>query len=106
MFEKARGCTLIKWNLVCSMIMISENAAPMTLIQGNGSSVQLQETRVPGFFIPINKSDLQHQRNQCECPSITKRDIFKLELNILTHHLAVKFFVQIFTKLKKISRAQ
>ena len=41
MFEKARGCTLIKKNLVCSMIMISENAAPMTLMQGIGSLVQL-----------------------------------------------------------------
>ena len=49
MFEKARGCTLNKRNLVCSMITISENAAPMTLIQGNGSSVQLQEARVPGY---------------------------------------------------------
>ena len=51
MFEKARGCILTKRNLVCSMIMISENATPMTLIQGNGSSVQLQEARVPGCFI-------------------------------------------------------
>ena len=31
------------------MITISESAAPMTLLQGNGSSVQLQEARVPGF---------------------------------------------------------
>ena len=38
-----------KRKLVCSMIMISENAALMTLIQGNGSLVQLQEARVPGF---------------------------------------------------------
>ena len=29
--------------------MISENATPMTLLQGDGSLVQLQETRIPGF---------------------------------------------------------
>ena len=52
MFEEARGCTLTKRNLVCSMITVSENATPMTLIQGNGASVQLREGRVPGFFIP------------------------------------------------------
>ena len=45
-------------NLACSMIMISENATPMTLMQGNGSSVQLQEARTSGFFIPKNNSDL------------------------------------------------
>ena len=39
MFEKVRGCTLTKKELVCSMITINENATPMTLIQGNGSSV-------------------------------------------------------------------
>ena len=43
---------LQKGNLACSMIMISENGTPMTVLQGNGSSVQLQEARVPGFFIP------------------------------------------------------
>ena len=32
MFETARECTLTKEDLVCSMIMISENAAPMTLM--------------------------------------------------------------------------
>ena len=32
MFEMARGCTLAKRNLACSMIMISENATPLTLI--------------------------------------------------------------------------
>ena len=32
------------------MVMISENATPMTLLQGNGSSVQLQEARVPGVL--------------------------------------------------------
>ena len=49
MFETAREFTLTKWNLACSMTMISENATQMTLLQGNGSSVQLQEARVPGF---------------------------------------------------------
>ena len=49
MFEKPRGCTLTKRNLVCSIITISENATPMTLIQGNGSSGQLQEARAPVF---------------------------------------------------------
>ena len=38
-----------KRNLVCSMIMISENATPMTLLQGNESPMQLQEARVSGF---------------------------------------------------------
>ena len=61
----------------------------MILIQGNGSSVQLQEARVPGFFIPKNNSDPQHQQNQFKCQSITKRDILRLEINILTHCLAV-----------------
>ena len=69
--------------------MNSENATPMTLIKGNGYSVQLQEARVPGFFIPKNNSDLQHHHDQCECCSITKRDTFKLELNILIPCLAV-----------------
>ena len=77
MFETVRECTLIKRNLACSMITISKNATPMTLLQGNGSSVQLQEARVPGFFILKNNSDLWHQHNQCECQSIAKRDIFK-----------------------------
>ena len=49
MFETARECTLTKGNLACSMITMSENAAPKTLLQGNGSLVQLQEGRVPGF---------------------------------------------------------
>ena len=65
MFEKVRGCTLTKRNLVFSMSTISENATPMTLMPGNGSSVQLQEARVRGFFIPKNKSDPQDQHNQC-----------------------------------------
>ena len=38
-----------KRNLVCSMITISKNAAPMTSDKGNGSTVQLWEARVPGF---------------------------------------------------------
>ena len=49
MFEAAREYTLTKRNLACGMIKTSENAAPMTLLQGNGSLVQLQEARVPGF---------------------------------------------------------
>ena len=57
-FETARHCTLTKWNLACGMTTISKNAAPMTLLQGDGSLVQLQEARLPGFFIPKNNSDL------------------------------------------------
>ena len=57
MFETARECTLTKKNLACDMITVSENVTPMTLLQGNGSSVQLQEARVPGFSFP-NNSDL------------------------------------------------
>ena len=41
MFETERECTLIKRNLACSMITISEKATPMTLLQGDGSLVQL-----------------------------------------------------------------
>ena len=58
MFEKARGCILTKRNLTCSMITISENATPMTIIEGNRSSVQLREVRASGFVIPKNNSDL------------------------------------------------
>ena len=43
---------------------------------------------------PLNNSDLQHQHDQCKCWSITKRGIFKLVLNILTHHLAVNIHMQ------------
>ena len=32
MFETTRECTLTKKDLVCSMIMISENATPMALL--------------------------------------------------------------------------
>ena len=94
MFETVRKCTPRKRNLACSMIMISENAAPMTFLQGNGSSVQLWEARVPGCFIPKNSSGLQHQHNQCECQSIAKRDIFELVLNILTHRFAVNIHTE------------
>ena len=76
-----------KKDLVCTMITISENAAPMTTV-GNGSSVQLQEARVLGFSF-LNTSDLQHQYDHCKGQSITKRDIFKLILSILTHCLVI-----------------
>ena len=49
MFEAVRECTLTKRNLACGMITISKNGTPTTLLQGNGSSVQLLEARVPGF---------------------------------------------------------
>ena len=38
-------------------------------------------------FHSLTKSDVQHQHNQCECQSITKRDTFELLLNILAHYL-------------------
>ena len=104
MFEKARGCIQTKRSLVCSLITISENAAPMTLIQGNGSSVQLQETRVPGFFIPKNNSDLQHQHNEWKCQSITTRDDLELELNFLTHCLAVNISLKFILNFHKITK--
>ena len=56
--------------------------------------MQLQEARASGFFNPKKNSDLQHQHDQCECWSVTKRDIFKLELNILTQHLAVNIHME------------
>ena len=49
MFGTARECTLTKRNLACIMMVIIENAVTMTLLQGDGSLVQLQEARVPGF---------------------------------------------------------
>ena len=94
MFETARECTLTIRNFACSMIMISKNTTPMTLLQGNGSSAQLQEARVQGFLIPKLNNDLQHQHNQCECQSIAKGDIVKLVLNILTQCLAVNIHME------------
>ena len=87
MFETARRCTLTR-DLVCSMITISENAAPMTTMKL--PSVKLQDTRVSGFSF-LNNGDLQHQHNQCECWNITKRDVFKLISNILTHQFGRKY---------------
>ena len=81
MFETTRECTITK-DLVCSIIMISEKATPITTMEW--SLVQLQEERVSGFSF-LNNSDLQHQHDQCEGQRITKRDVFKLILNILTH---------------------
>ena len=57
--------------------------------------VQLWETRVSGFFIPKNNSDLWHQHSQCKCQSITKEDVLELELNILTQHLAVNISLKL-----------
>ena len=57
--------------------------------------MQLQEARVPRYFIPKSNSDLQHQHNQCKCQSITKGDVLELELNILTHHLAVNISLEL-----------
>ena len=72
MFEIAREWTLTKRNLACSMIMISENATPITLLQGNGSLVQLCKSKNTMIFIPKNNSDLQHQHDHCKCQSIAK----------------------------------
>ena len=86
MIETTRECTLTRRNLVCSMITISENATPKTiLVMDPWCNCEKQEYQDFPFH---NSSDLQHQHNQCECQSITKRDIFKLVLNILNHHLA------------------
>ena len=84
MFETARGCTLIR-NLACSMIMMSENAAPIITMEW--SLVQLQEASVSGLSF-LHNSDLWHQQDQCKCWIIAKGDVFELLLNILTHHLA------------------
>ena len=54
MFEEARDCTLIKGDLVCSMMTISENAAPKNLCKDE-SSVQLQEARVPDISFHNNR---------------------------------------------------
>ena len=73
--------------------------------------VQLQEARVSGFSF-LNIGDLQHQHNQCEGQSITKRGVFKLISNILTHPFGNKYSLKLipnsqnskFTKI--LSRAQ
>ena len=52
MFGTTRECTRTK-DLVCSMIMISENAAPMMTMEL--SLMVLQEARVSGFsFLNIS----------------------------------------------------
>ena len=60
--------------------------------------MQLGEARVPGVSFSKNNSDLQYQHDQCECWSITKRGIFKLVLNILTHRLAVNIHIEAYSK--------
>ena len=77
MFEKQGRYTLIKI-LACSMIMISEKAAPITM---EWSSVQMQEARVSGLSF-LHSSDLWHQHDQCECQSIAIRDVLWLLSNI------------------------
>ena len=59
---------LQKRNLTCSMLTINESATPMTLLQCDGSLVQLWEARVPGFSF-LKQCDLQHQHNHCKCES-------------------------------------
>ena len=58
--------------------------------------MQLQEARVSGFLF-LNNSALQHQHNQCEGQSITRRDVFKLILNILTHLFGSKHSLKVFS---------
>ena len=85
--SQQENALLQKRNLVCSMIMISENATLVTLLamdpQCNCKKQEYQD------FYSINYGDLQHQDDQCKCQSINKGDIFKLVLNILTHHLVI-----------------
>ena len=61
--------------------------------------MQLREAEVPGISF-LNSSDLQHQHDQCKCQSITNRDIFKLVLNILTHHLVINVPLSLFQNSK------
>ena len=82
----ARKCTLKNRDLVCSMITISESAAPKTLLAMD-PQCNCEKQDVPGFFIPQQEWPATHQHDQCKCQSITKRYIFKLVFNILTHHL-------------------
>ena len=82
-----------KRNLACSIIMISENAAPMTLLQYNGSLAQLQEARVPGSSFPITVVICDASTISANVKSITKRDVLELVLNILTHCLVIKSLV-------------
>ena len=58
-------------NLACSMITISENAAPIITIEW--SSVPLQEAWVSGFSF-LYSSDLWHQHNQCKYQSIANEE--------------------------------
>ena len=91
MFETTRECTLTRRNLACSIITNSENAVPKTtLVMDPWCNCEKQEYQDISF---PNNSDLWHQHNQCECWSITKRDIFKLVINIL-----LTILLQIFLK--------
>ena len=77
---------LYKRDLVCSMILISENATPKTLHMEMNlwCNCKKQEYQV---FHSITRSDLQHQHNQCECWSITKERHFQANIKHLTLYL-------------------
>ena len=77
------------------MITISENATPMTLLP-NGSLVQLQEARVPLFFIPktIVICNTRLISANVRVLQEKKETFFKLVLNILTHQLALNIHME------------
>ena len=85
MFETAREFTLYKRDLVCSMIMISENAAPVTsLAKDPWCNCKKQEYH---DFHSITVVICDTSMISANVRVLLKRDIIKLVFNILTHHL-------------------
>ena len=75
------------------MITISENATQMTTMEMD-PWCNSGEVRVSGFLF-LNTSGLWHQHDQCEGQSISKRTIFKLILNVLTHPFGNKYSLKL-----------
>ena len=93
-----------KRDLVCSMITISENAAPKNLHVEMipQCNCEKQEDQV---FHSITISDLQHQHAQCECWSITKERHFQANIKYVTLYLpfgCIHMRLKLIPKLLKI----
>ena len=100
MFETTRECTLTK-DLVCSMMMISENAAPMTTMeidpQCNCEKQEYQDFHSL-ILVTHNTSTIS------EGWSIAIRDIFKFILNILTHLFGNKYSLKLIPNSQNFSK--
>ena len=84
---ETRECSLTKRNLVCSMITISENAAPKTiLVMDPQCSCEKQEYQ---DFYSITVVICDTSMISANVRVLLKRDIFRLVLNILTQHLVI-----------------